>query len=163
MTSHKLYDPKSFESNPTTPRSLASHSRKPVVEEETEELGPQPTAEELEMFKQQVSQWSKLDDQMRKLSVALRERRVQQKALGSRIQEFMIKYKYDNLNTNGSRIRSTVREVKQPFSLREVKEKILQIGGEDIASRVFDEENRPLVERRSLRRIVPKVSLSLDI
>lgn len=158
----KLYDPKSFESIPTTPRSMTTQTRRQVDEEE-EPLGPQPTQEELELFKQQVQQWSKLDEQMKKLSIALRERRVQQKALGSKIQDFMITYKYDNLNANGSRIRSTVRQVKQPFSLREVKEKVLQVGGEDMASQIFDTESRPVVERRSLRRIVPKVSMSLDI
>jgi seryl-tRNA synthetase len=155
----KLYDPKSFqESVPSTPRSY----RKPVEEEE-ENLGPQPTSEELDMFKQQVQQWAKLDDQMRKLSVALRERRVQQKALGSKIQEFMIKYKYDSLNTSTGRINSSVRQVKQPYKVQEIKEKVVQMAGEQMALQIFNDETRPLVERRSIRRIVPKVSMSLDI
>lgn len=155
----RLYDPKSFKQATSVTTSVTDDGH----EECDEELAPQPSSEELDMFKQQVQQWAKLDDQMRKLSVALRERRVQQKALGSKIQEFMVQYSYDNLNTNTGRIRSTVRQVKQPMKLNEIKEKVKQIAGTEIADKIFDEEGRPLVERRSLRRIVPKVDMTLDI
>ncbi len=158
----KLYDPNSFrsESVPPTPRSIA---RSVAPQEEDEDQSPQPSQEELEMFKQQVQQWAKLDDQIKKLAVAVRERRVQQKALGTRIQEFMIKFNYDNLNTNTGRIRSSVRQVKQPLKLSDIREKVTEMSGADVAAKIFDDDNRPLVERRSLRRIVPKVSMSLDI
>lgn len=157
----KLYDPNSFrsESIPATPRSVVRQQ----LQEEEEDNGPKPSNEELELFKQQVQQWAKLDDQIKKLAVAVRERRVQQKALGTKIQEFMIKFNYDNLNTNTGRIRSSVRQVKQPLKLSDVREKVTQISGPDVAAQIFDDENRPVVERRSLRRIVPKVSMSLDI
>ena len=133
---------------------------------EEQETAP-PTPEELEIFKQQVAEWMKLDDSIRKLSVAIRERRVHQKALSTKVQEFMIKHGYDNLNTQQGRIRSNVRNVKQPLKLTDIRAKLLELGdqkltGEEIIQRILDAE-RPTVEKQSLRRVVPKVSLSLDI
>jgi len=124
-----------------------------------------PTLDELEQFKAQVGEWLKLDDQVRKLSVAVRERRVHQRALSSNIQTFMIKYGYDNLNTQYGRICAVVRQVKQPLKLTDVRTKILEyqgLSGEQLIDRIFA-ETRPLVEKKSLRRVIPKVSMHLEI
>lgn len=150
-----LYDPTSFQ--------------EAAADSEEEVLGSMPTRDALDMFKQQVSEWTKLDNDIRKLSIAIRERRVHQRALGSRIQDFMIKYGYDDLNTQAGKIRSNVRMVKQPVKLGDIREKLMSISdlsgmtGEQLLQRLFDDEARPLVEKRSLRRVIPKVSLSLDI
>lgn len=149
----QLYDPTSFQEDT----------------EEEEMSGSMPSKEGLEMFKQQVAEWTKLDNDIRKLSIAIRERRVHQRALGSRIQDFMIKYGYDDLNTQAGKIRSNVRMVKQPVKLGDIREKLMSItdlsgmSGEQLLQKLFDDETRPLVEKRSLRRVIPKVSLSLDI
>lgn len=130
-----------------------------------ETSAPTPTTEELEQFKSQVSEWLKLDDQVRKLAVAVRERRVHQRALATNIQSFMIKYGYDNLNTQHGRICAVVRQVKQPLKLTDIRTKILEyqgLTGEQLIDRIFA-ENRPIVEKKSLRRIIPKVSMHLEI
>jgi hypothetical protein len=125
-----------------------------------------PTEEEMDDFKQKVADWARMDDQIKKLSVAVRERRVHQKALGAQIQEFMMQFRYDDLNTRSGIIRSNVRVVPVPLKMKDVRARILEVigeeHGEEIADKVFAAE-RPLVEKRSLRRIVPKVSMSLDI
>jgi hypothetical protein len=127
-----------------------------------------PSEDDMEMFKAQVSEWLKLDDQLRKLQVAVRERRVHQKALGSKIQEFMMKYGYDNLNTpQGGRIRSSVRTVRPALKLADIRQKLLELAdqpltGEEIIQRILDAD-RPVVVKHSLRRVVPKVSLHLDL
>lgn len=129
------------------------------------EEGRGPTEEELEHFRQQVSEWMKLDDSIRKLTVAVRERKIHQQALASKIQDFMIRFNYDNLNTQMGKIKSNVRKVKQPLRLTDIREKILALQGmtgEELVAKIFDEE-RPITEKRSLRRVIPKVSLSLDI
>lgn len=150
----QLYDPNSFQED---------------TEEEIEMTGSMPSKDALEMFKQQVAEWTKLDNDIRKLSIAIRERRVHQRALGSRIQDFMIKYGYDDLNTQAGKIRSNVRMVKQPVKLGDIREKLMSItdlsgmSGEQLLQKLFDDEGRPMVEKRSLRRVIPKVSLSLDI
>lgn len=139
-----LYDPSTFEGG---------------------EIIDPPTDEELETFRQQVSEWSKLDDQVRKLGIAIRERRIHQRALTSKIQDFMFKHGYDNLNTNSGRIKASVRQVRQPLKLKDIREKILalhNLSGEELVAQIFDAE-RPTVEKKALRRIMPKVSLSLDV
>lgn len=145
MADNILYDPESFdEANPFQP----------------------PTEEELTTFRQQVSEWTKLDDQVKKLGIAIRERRIHQRALSNKIQEFMFKHGYDNLNMQTGRIKASISHVKQPLKLNDIRAKILELrdlSGEELVAKIFDDENRPTCEKRSLRRIMPKVSLSLDI
>ena len=157
-----LYDPRSFGGNV---RAEGKRGDDSDATSENSEV-PEPTPEELETFKVHVSEWSKLDEQIKKLSVAIRERRVHQRALSSQIQEFMGKFKYDDLQTRSGRIRHNVRTVPVPLKLSEVRAKILELGGdaaEEIVTKIFEDPERPKVEKRSLRRIVPKVSMHLDI
>lgn len=124
----------------------------------------QPTPEELEEFKTRVAEWTKLDDQVRKLIIAVKERRTHQKALSEGIQYFMGKYGYDNLNTNHGRIIHSVRKVKQPLKVTEIRELIARehtLRGEELIKFIFDTE-RPTVEKEVIRRVIPKVSMLLD-
>lgn len=131
------------------------------MEEEEAPLTQQPSPEELEEFKTQVAEWTKIDEQVKKLNTAIRERRVHQRALSIGIQTFMAKYGYGNLNTNQGRIVYTVRKCKQPIKVTEVK-KVLMERDQELAKEVFESE-RPILEKSSIRRIVPKVSMSLEI
>ncbi len=133
-------------------------------DEDDSEL-PMPSEEELSLFRQRVSEWTKLDDIIRKLTTAIRERKVHQKAITQKIEEFMSKHGYDNLNTHQGRIQHKVRQVKQPLKLTDVRSMILEnngLSGEDLVKKIFEAE-RPVEEKKSLKRIVPKVSMSLDI
>lgn len=124
----------------------------------------EPTPEELEEFKARVAEWTKLDDQVRKLIIAVKERRTHQKALSDGIQVFMSKYGYDNLNTNYGRIIHSVRKVKQPLKISEIKELITKentLSGEELIKAIFETE-RPTHEKQVIRRVIPKVSMSLD-
>lgn len=58
-----------------------------------------PSQDELTDFKSLVNEWIKTDDQIKKLTVALRERKILLKALSGSMQRFMDKYGYDDLNT----------------------------------------------------------------
>lgn len=127
----------------------------------------EPTAEEMELFRQQVAEWLKIDDTVRKLKTALRERRVHQRALAEKVQSFMIRHGYDNLNTQAGVIRASTRTVRQPLKIGDIREKLLALGDtplapEEIINRILDAE-RPTTVRQSLRRIVPRVSLALDL
>jgi len=124
----------------------------------------EPTPEELEEFKARVAEWTKLDDQVRKLIIAVKERRTHQKALSDGIQIFMNKYGYDNLNTNYGRIIHSVRKVKQPLKISEIKDLITKentLSGENLIKAIFETE-RPTHEKQIIRRVIPKVSMSLD-
>ena len=81
-----------------------------------------PTDEELFDFKNMVAEWTKMDDQIRKLNIAVRERRVLQKTLGEKIQSFMKTYSYDTLNTKQGKIHHSVRKTKQPIKINDIKE-----------------------------------------
>jgi hypothetical protein len=140
--------------------SIRSSRPLAVVEEPT---GPKPTPEELEEFKHQVAQWIHLDDQVRKLVVAVKERKTAMNALNPIIQTFMAKYHYDDLSTQSGKIRTSKRTVRAPIKMSEVKNKLLELdSGDELVKKIFEAE-RPIMEKTSLRRIIPKVSLSLDI
>lgn len=157
---------------PKTVRSIFSHAApserddmEELLYEEDDNQLPTPSDEDLNLFRQRVSEWMKLDDTIRKLTTALRERKVHQRALTQKIQEFMGTYGYDNLNTQQGRIQHKTRQVKQPLKMTDVKSKILEykgLSGDELVKKIFDAE-RPVEEKKSLRRVVPKVSMSLDV
>lgn len=124
---------------------------------------PEPNSEELEAFKNLVNDWFKYDDQIRKLDIAIKERKNYQKALNSKIQDFMFLYQYNDLNTQHGRIKSNVREVKAPIKMSDIKDKILKykdLSGSELLNQIFNEE-RQIVVKKNIRRIIPKVSLTL--
>lgn len=123
----------------------------------------EPNSEEIDEFKNLVNDWFKYDDQIRKLIVAIKERKNYQKALNSQIQDFMIKYDYNDLNTQHGRLKSHVREVKMPIKMTDVKDKILEykdLSGEELLNKIFLGERETTV-KKGIRRIIPKVSLTL--
>jgi hypothetical protein len=127
---------------------------------------PEPSKEELETFKNLVAEWFKYDDVIRKLDVALKERKTLQKALNSKIEDFMFRYKYQDLNTQNGRIKATLKETHKPINLKEIREILEQnkeLKGTELLEKIFNKEDRPLITKKSIKRIIPKVSLSLDI
>jgi hypothetical protein len=124
---------------------------------------PEPTDEELEGFKNLVKDWFKYDDQIRKLVIAIKERKNYQKALNNKIQDFMFKFGYNDLNTQDGRLKANIKEVKVPIKIIDVKDKILKnpnISGEELYNMIFNSE-RPTIVKKNIKRIIPKVSLTL--
>lgn len=125
---------------------------------------PTPTQEELDDFKGYVSEWTKLDDQIRKLSIAISERKTHKKALSDGIQVFMTKYGYANLSIPSGRIIHSVRKVKQPIKVSEIKEAFQtykDLTGEELFKKIFEKE-RDIIETHTIRRHIPPVSMLLD-
>ncbi len=132
---------------------------------EEEVLNAQPTPEELADFKAQVSEWTKIDDQIKKLNIAIRERRLHQKVLSDGIKVFMTKFGYGNLNTNQGRILHTVKTVKQPLKINEIRQIILDnihSTPEELFKKIFESE-RPVIKKESIKRVIPNVSMHLEI
>ena len=124
---------------------------------------PEPTEEELENFKNLVNDWFKYDDQIRKLIIAIKERKNYKKVLNNKIQDFMFTYKYNDLNTQHGRINANIKEAKVPIKVNEIKDKIIQykdLSGEELLNQIFNEE-RPKILKKNITRIIPKVSLTL--
>lgn len=146
-------------------KSNMSKSDNPLYEYIDPNPRVQPTDEELEEFRGRVSEWMKLDEQIKKLQVAVKERRTHQRALSNGIQSFMIIHGYDNLQTQKGKILSNVRQVKQPLKLGDIRDRIINNGhlsGQELLEKIF-EDDRPLVEKKSLRRVMPKISMHLEI
>lgn len=123
---------------------------------------PEPSSDELDTLKTLVSEWFKYDDQIRKLQIAIKERKVHQKALNNKIEKFMFDYKYKDLNTQHGRIKANERKVKVPVKMSEIKQKILEfkdLSGEDLLNEIFSD--RPTVIKKNIRRVIPQVNLQI--
>jgi hypothetical protein len=123
---------------------------------------PEPSSEELDTLKTLVNEWFKFDDQIRKLHIAIKERKVHQKALTNKIEKFMFDYKYKDLNTQYGRIKANERNVKIPVKMSEIKQKILEfkdLSGEDLLHEIFSD--RPTVLKKNIRRVIPQVNLQI--
>ena len=123
----------------------------------------EPTPEELETFKNLVNDWFKYDDQIRKLNIAMKERKNYQRVLNNKIEEFMFNYKYNDLNTQHGRIKTNVKECKVPIKMNDIKTKIIkynELSGEELLKKIFEDERETIV-KKNIKRIIPKVSLML--
>ena len=123
---------------------------------------PEPSKEELETFKNLVAEWFKYDDVIRKLVVALKERKTLQKALNSKIEDFMFRYKYQDLNTQNGRIKATLKETHKPINLKEIREILEQnkeLKGTELLEKIFNKEDRPLITKKSIKRIIKKFKI----
>ena len=126
----------------------------------------EPTTEEMDTFKNLVADWFKYDDQVRKLKIAIRERKTMQQVLNNKIEEFMFKYNYNDLNTQNGRLKTNVRNVYKPINIKDVRDIInnnKHLTGEELLAKIFNKEEREMIVKKSIRRIIPKVSMSLDI
>jgi hypothetical protein len=126
----------------------------------------EPTTEEMDTFKNLVADWFKYDDHIRKLKIAIRERKTLQQVLNNKIEEFMFKYNYNDLNTQNGRLKTNVKNVYKPINIKEVREIInnnKHLTGEELLAKIFNKDEREMVVKKTIRRIIPKVSMSLDI
>ena len=124
-----------------------------------------PSDEDMEDFRGKVAEWFRLDEQIRKLQVAIKERRTHQRALSSSIQDFMISHGYDNLQTQRGKIVSKVSEVKVPLKIVNIREMIMAnegLTGGELVKKIFEAE-RQVVVKKSLRHQRPKVSFHLEL
>jgi len=125
----------------------------------------EPTEEELDNFKNLVNDWFKYDDTIRKLQIAIKERKSYQRVLNNKIQDFMFRYKYNDLNTQHGRIKANMKEINAPLKVVDIREKIAQykdLSGDNLIKQIF-QDDRKVITKKSLTRVMPKVSLSLDI
>lgn len=119
-----------------------------------------PTPAVLEEFKTQVRTWIDLDNTIKKLQQALRERRDLKKRLTEKLVAFMARYNIEDLNTREGKLRFKVALVKPSLSQKAIQERMVKLfseaqSGEDLSRRIFQDE-RPAIERASLRRIQVK-------
>lgn len=133
--------------------STTTHTAVPQGTLKTIEL---PDRAVLDEFKNQVRMWIDVDNNVRKLKQAARERNLIKKQLSEKILTFMAKYNIEDLNTkDGSRLRFKVTTVKEPLTANKIKERLQENLGqinnvEDLNKKVFATKK---IEKVSLRRL----------
>jgi hypothetical protein len=123
----------------------------------------EPEDDELEDFKVKVSEWFKLDDQIRKLEIAVKERKTMRNKLNDSIKHFMFKYNYDDLNTQHGMIKAKKKEYVVPVKVNDIKSKILEysnLSGDELIDKIFNVE-RQKVEKQTIKRLVPRITMAL--
>jgi hypothetical protein len=113
----------------------------------------------LEEFKHQVKMWMDIDNQIKKLNQAVKEKKTVQKVLSEKILGFMSRYNIEDLNTKDGKLRYKVSYTKPVVKKTSIKEKLLNYfehdkeTGKKVAQAVFDEEANNKVEKVSLKRL----------
>ncbi len=110
----------------------------------------------LEEFKDNVKQWLELDNQLKRLAAASKERRKKKTDINLKILEFMGKFNIEDLNTKDGIIRYRKTYVKEPLSQKTIKTKLEELFKDDQEN--FDKiekifTDREKVEKTSLRRL----------
>lgn len=129
-----------------------------VVEEALQQR--KPTQEEREDFRNKMTEWLKLDEQIKKLSIAMRERKKLQNVLNTYIKEFMYKYNYEDVNIDNCKVRARKRESLKPLKVVDIKNKMLEykdMNGEQLIEKIFDPTNREKCFKDSLTRVMPRI------
>ena len=78
----------------------------------------------------------------------------------------MFKYNYNDLNTQNGRLKTNIKNVYKPINIKDVRDIInnnKHLTGEELLAKIFNKEEREVLVKKSIRRIIPKVSMSLDI
>jgi len=120
--------------------------------------------EEFVQFKQDVKEWLTLDDDIITLQNAIKERRKKKVELTNTIQNFMNRYKINDLNTQNGKIKFTKSLYTKPLNKQYL---ISRLGdffkdftkGEKAATFIL--ENRDKEERFNLRRVKTKKEFNL--
>lgn len=81
-------------------------------------------AEELDDFKNQVRLYLEIDNTLKKLKAAVKERLRARRELSARILDFMGRYHIEELNTRDGKLRYRVVNVKEPLTQSVIKERI---------------------------------------
>ena len=115
-----------------------------------------PDNDSLEEFKNQVRAWVEIDNNIKALKNAIKERNVAKKELTDRILRFMIKFNIEDLNTkDGSKLRYKVNQVKKNPTAKDIKTRLADNynnakNAEELSNRLFQCD---MVEKPSLRRL----------
>lgn len=110
----------------------------------------------LQEFKDNVKRWLELDNQLKRLAAAAKERRKKKNEINNKILEFMSKFNIEDLNTKEGIIRYKKSYVKEPLSQKTIKTKLEELFKDqpDIFERIdkiFTDRGK--VEKLSLRRL----------
>lgn len=137
---------------------------------EAEDL--EPPQQELDVFKHNVRNWIRMDDEVRKISEEakalqkrIKERKAHRDTLNNAILAFMQKYKIGDLNTSTGKISRTVSTTKEQLNVKKLKDKLNKFNeGDEAKTEIllkFLDENRDKKETVKLKRTVAKQTMNI--
>jgi hypothetical protein len=118
-----------------------------------------PDSRQLDAFKNDVRTWIEVDNSIRDMHAAIRDRRAAKKSLTDRILSFMEEFNIEDLNTKDGRLRYRMSYVRAPLSHASIKDRISNYfasnasAAQEVHGAVFG--NRERSEKLSLRRLKP--------
>ena len=126
-----------------------------------------PTPNELEDFKNQVRVWMEIDNSIRKMQAAIKERNQAKAILSQKVLTFMARFNIEDLNTKEGVLRYRVTHVKAPISQTTIKNKLLEnynpsMSADELSRRIFDDSGRQVTEKHSLRRFRKAAPLTVE-
>jgi hypothetical protein len=123
----------------------------------------QPSSEiqnsDLKQFKEMVRKWITIDDEIRQLKNAIKERTRQKKELDPNILKFMGEHSIDDLSTKNGKLKYQVTNYAKPITrdrLASALNNYFNDAERAVSVADYVMENRERAERISLRRSVPK-------
>ena len=133
---------------------------------------PQPNKEELDEVMNLITAWAGYDEQIRKLTLAMKERNTQKNALTPKIVAFMQKFELDAIDTKSLGNITCKNYTKKPsVSVKVVRNHLqeLQVQGQtavnpgQILALFQPSTQQPPVVNQRLRRIVPSGGRFLNL
>ena len=101
-------------------------------------------------FKKNVKLWLELDNQIKRLNIAIKERKKKKNKLNDNILEFMEKYNIEDLNTKEGLIKFKKTFVKTPLSQKIIKEKLGEIFEND--DNKLEKVNKIFTDRKKIEK-----------
>jgi hypothetical protein len=123
--------------------------------QESTQLINDMSADELRIFKEKVKNWIELDMVIKRLQMAIKERKKLKDSLNSDILRFMIKYSIEDLNTKTGTIKYKKTKTKVPLSQKKIKDKLFEVfqNNEKIIKKIDEIFNdREIKEKDSLKK-----------
>ena len=110
-------------------------------------------------FKEEVKLWLRLDDDIKKLNDAIKERKNKKKEITPGLLEFMEKHDINDLNTNEGHLKFQKTLRSKPLSKKYLMDKLgfffkSELKGEKVVSFIYN--NRDKTEINNLKRVFPR-------
>ena len=134
-------------------KSLTHHNQQSQKQQDIDV----PTVQELEEFKSQVHLWMETDTSIKKLKGLIKEKKNAMDQISEQILAFMARFNIEDLNTKDGKLKYRVSQIKTPIARAEIKTRLIEnydpkLTANDLASKIFDESQQPVKEKRCLRR-----------
>ena len=139
---------------------LAIKNYEETEDEEDDDDDVEPDQEQINEIKQDVYDFFAITSEVKKLEIAIRERKKRLKELTQKIMAFMSTYDIVNLDSStGNKLKYTISKRKESLSQKNIKLKLIDyFKDENKVARAFEyiQENRIIKEVPTLRKIMPK-------